>query len=110
MHSAIPLEKMRSSIYRLVNSENLDGSIIWCSSLTGKTGNEEVLSQFGDMLSLPMVTIDGKTKRYPDIPDIRFNAYDGSRYLIEHCIHHHGSKKIAYVRAPENHNSAQERF
>lgn len=110
MHSASPLEKMRSSIYRLVNSENLDGSIIWCSSLTGKTGNEEVLSQFGDMLSLPMVTIDGKTKRYPNIPDIRFNAYEGSRYMIEHCIQHHGSKRIAYVRAPENHNSAQERF
>ncbi len=110
IRSAANLEKMRSNIYRLVNSENLDGSIIWCSSLTGKSGTEEVLSQFPDMLSLPMVTIDGKTARFPEIPDIRFNAYDGSKAMIEHCIRKHGSRRIAYVRAPENHNSANERF
>ncbi len=110
MQSASPLEKTKNSIYRLVNSDNLDGSIIWCSSLTGTKGNEGVLSEFQDMLRLPMVTIDGKTKKYSSIPDIRFNAYKGSRFLVEHCIKEHGSRRIAYIRAPENHNSAQERY
>lgn len=103
-------EQMRNSIYRLVNPENLDSSIIWCSTLTGDVRSSDVLENFTDMTSLPMVTIDGKTQAHPEIPNVRFDSYEGSSFLVRHCIEVHGAKKIAYIRGPETHNAAQERF
>ncbi|MBR6086195.1 MAG: helix-turn-helix domain-containing protein [Spirochaetales bacterium] len=110
LNSPNPLESMRNSIYRFVNPDNLEGAIIWSSSLTGSAKSKDVMAAFKSMLSLPMVTIDGKTQEYPEIPDVRFDAYDGSRQIVEHCIRHHNATRIAYIRGPENHNSAQERF
>ncbi len=103
-------EQMRNSIYRLVNPENLDGSIIWCSTLTGDVRAKEVIENFRDMTKLPMVTIDGKTETHPEIPNVRFDSYEGSSFLVSHCIEKHGARKIAYIRGPETHNAAQERF
>ena len=110
LYSQDPLERMRNSIYELVTPENLDGSIIWSSSLTGMAKSEDVIEAFRSMLSKPMVTIDGKTNSYPQIPNVRFNASEGSKRIVEHCIEHHGARRIAYIRGPEHHNSAQERY
>ncbi len=103
-------EQMRNSIYRLVSPKNLDASIIWSSTLTGNVRTKDVLENFTDMTSLPMVTIDGKTDSHPEIPDVRFNAYEGSSFLVGHCIEVHDAKRIAYIRGPETHNAAQERY
>ena len=110
LYSQDPLERMRNSIYDLVTPENLDGSIIWSSSLTGTAKSEDVIEAFRSMLSKPMVTIDGKTSKYPDIPNVRFNSYKGFRQIVEHCIEDHGARRIAYIRGPEHHNSSQERY
>ena len=110
LNSSDSLERMRNSIYRFVTPENLDGAIIWGSSLTGNARSIDVLEHFRRMLPKPIVTIDGKTRDYPGIPDVRFDAYEGSRLITEHCIEKHGARRIAYIRGPENHNSAQERF
>ena len=104
------LEQMKNNIYRFVNSENLDGSIIWCSTLTGNVRSKDVFESFKDMLALPMVTIDGKTDSHPEIPDVRFDSYEGSSFLVGHCIEEHGAKKIAYIRGPETHKAAEERY
>ena len=108
--SSSPLEKMKNSIYNLVNPGNLDGLIIWSSTLTGDASTDDVISRFRSMLSRPIVTIDGKNDMFPDIPDVRFNAYEGSRTIVRHCIEEHGFRHIAYLRAPENHKSSQLRF
>ena len=110
LNSPNPLESMRNSIYRFVNPENLEGTIIWSSSLTGHAKSKDVMTAFKSMLAYPLVTIDGKTEDYPEIPDVRFDAYDGSRRIVEHCIEQHNARRIAYIRGPEYHNSAQERF
>ena len=103
-------ERVKNSIYRLVTPHNLNGAIIWSSSLTGNARPEDILETFRDMLDLPLVTIDGKTASYPNIPDVRFKAYEGSYLITEHCIEQHGAKRVAYIRGPETHNSAQERY
>ena len=110
LNSSNPMEKMRNTIYRFVTPDNLDGAIIWGSSLTGNAKSIDVMETFRRMLPKPVVTIDGKTGAYPGIPDVRFDAYEGSRLITEHCVMEHGAKRIAYIRGPENHNSAQERF
>ena len=108
--SSSPLERMKNSIYDFVTPSNLDGLIIWCSALTGDASTDDVVERFRTMLSRPVVTIDGKTDSYPDIPDVRFDAYGGSLAIVRHCIEVHGFRRIAYIRGPENHMSAQLRF
>ncbi|MCQ2412071.1 MAG: helix-turn-helix domain-containing protein [Sphaerochaetaceae bacterium] len=110
LNSKQPLDKMKNSIYGLVNEHNVDGSIIWSSSLTGDANSEDVLNRFADMLSKPTVTMDGKTDKYPKIPDIRFNAYEGSSALVQHCIDVHNARRIVYLRGPLNHNSSRKRY
>ena len=110
LYSQDPIERMRNSIYEMVTPENLDGSIIWSSSLTGMAKSEDVIEAFRSMLSKPMVTIDGKTTSYPNIPNVRFNASEGTIKIVDHCIERHGARRIAYIRGPEYHNSAQERY
>ncbi|MCF0238552.1 MAG: hypothetical protein HUK24_08125, partial [Sphaerochaetaceae bacterium] len=105
-----PIDARKNTIYNLVSPKNLDSSVMWCSSLSGLVNSEEVLDYFNDMTKLPMVTIDGKSHKYSHICDVKFDAYDGSKQIVEHFIKVHGLKKIAYIRGPLNHNSGEERY
>lgn len=100
-------EYLRSGIYDLVNQENLDGLIVWSSSLGGFISIDE-LSEFHERFSgLPYVTIGLKRQSHPDIS---FDAYHGFKALAMHFIRHHGARRIAFLRGPENHLSAQDRY
>lgn len=110
LNSPKSLDQMKNSIYDLVNEDNIDGTIVWSSSLSGSVDSTAVLKRFDLMLSKPLVTIDGKSEKYPKIPNICFNAYEGSRFLIQHCITVHGAKRILYLRGPLNHNSSIKRY
>lgn len=110
LNSSSTLDRMKNSIYSLVSPDNLDGLIVWSSSLTGNANTEDVFKRFESMTDRPMVTMDGKAASHPNIPDVRFNAYEGSRALIQHCIDVHGARRIVYLRGPLSHNSAQRRF
>ena len=110
LNSSSSLEQMKNSIYDLVNEANVDGTIIWSSSLSGSVDSTVVLKRFESVLSKPLVTIDGKSSAFPKIPNICFDAYGGSRYLVQHCITVHGAKRILYLRGPLNHNSSIKRY
>ncbi len=110
LNSPSSLEQMKNSLYDLVNEDNLDGTIIWSSSLAGSVDATAVLKRFEGLLSKPLVTIDGKSSSYPKIPNICFDAYEGSKYLVQHCITVHGAKRILYLRGPLNHNSSMKRY
>ena len=69
---------------------------------------ESVCRNFADELLHPPVFTDRKA--HPEIPDVRFDAYEGSSFLVRHCIEEHGARKIAYIRGPETHNAAQQRY
>ena len=100
-------EYLRNSIYRLANSENLDGLVSWGSSLCGAVSVEEVKRFHRQFSQLPYVTIALKMEGHPNIG---FDAYQGMKSLVLHCIHTHGAKKIAFLRGPLNHASAEDRF
>lgn len=91
---------LRNSIYSLVNPLNLDGTIIWASAV----GKNIPLKKFEE---LPYVTIGQKLEGHSFVG---FDVYTGMKSLVKHFITVHGAKKIAFVRAPDNHSSAQERY
>lgn len=100
-------EYLRASVYSLANADNLDGLISWGSSLGGFVPISEV-SQFHEQFKeLPYVTIGMKKTGHPDIS---FDAYAGLKSEILHCISIHGARKIAFIRGPVNHLSAEDRY
>ncbi|MGE4583137.1 MAG: helix-turn-helix domain-containing protein [Sphaerochaeta sp.] len=100
-------EYLRNAIYPLVNTENLQGAITWASTLGGSVRIEEVKEFLADMAPLACVTIGMKRE---GSPAVSFDAYAGIQSILLHCITKHHAKRIAFIRGPENHDSAQDRY
>ncbi len=100
-------EYLRNSIYRLANSQNLDGLISWGSSIGGAVPVEELNSFHNAFSQMPYVTIAHKM---PGHPCVTFDAYNGMADLVRHFITCHKATKIAFLRGPEEHVSAEERY
>lgn len=107
LEASSEFEYLRNSIYRLASRDNLDGIICWGSSLGGTVSVDDVKRYLASLSDLPMVTIALKSE---GIPNIGFDAYQGMRSLVLHCIDVHQSQTIAFLRGPLNHASAEERF
>ena len=75
-------EHLSNSIYSLANKENLDGAIVWASSLTGSVSAEES-SRFVKNIaaSIPVVSMCQKIE---GIPSVDFDAYTGIYNLVQH--------------------------
>ncbi len=101
------VENLRNEIYKLVNSENLDGVISWSSSISNGVTPDKITDFHRQYGNLPFVTIGQKILNHTDVS---FDAYAGMRDLTKHLIEVHGCKKIAFIRGPENHESAEDRF
>ncbi len=101
-------EYLRNSIYDLVDRSSLDGAIVWSSSLTGAEDTESI-SGFVKGLSehLPVVSM---CMAVPGIPSVDFDAYSGMYAAVMHFIKRHGARRIAFLRGPENHGSAEARY
>lgn len=101
-------EYLRNEIFNLANPQNLDGQVVWASTLTGKVGDdaakEFVKSKSADM---PVVSLGLTTE---GVSSVDFDAYSGIYKAISHLIVHHGIRKIAFLRGPDAHPSAEYRY
>ncbi len=100
-------EYLRNSIYRLANAENLDSLISWGSSIGGAVDIGELAKFHRALDPLPYVTIAHKMDGHPSV---RFDAYSGMKTLMRHFLDVHGSRRIAFLRGPSSHLSAEDRF
>lgn len=91
-----------SAIYNLINS-SYDGVITWASSDSDNFTNT-YYKRYG---KVPVVTLTLQISPYPVVST---DSYAGMRMVIEHLIKVHGKKKIAFIRGPESHAYAKERF
>ncbi len=100
-------EKLRNDIYKLVTPLNVDGVISWASSISGSVPVAQVEDFHKQFENLPYVTIGQKVSGHPCA---EFDAYTGMKELVRHFIQVHDVKKIAFIRGPETHTSAEDRF
>ncbi len=100
-------EYLRNSIYRLANAENLDSLISWGSSIGGAVDLAELEKFHRALDPLPYVTIAHKMDGHPSV---KFDAYAGMKTLMRHFLEVHGARKIAFLRGPSSHLSADDRF
>ncbi|MBQ7643663.1 MAG: substrate-binding domain-containing protein [Spirochaetales bacterium] len=103
-------EYLRNTVYSYVTPMNIDAAIIWTSSMTNPHDADTVTEKFSAIRNIPHVTISGKNSIEPDCTDIAFDAYSGMKKVIAHCIEEHDSRRLAFLRGPETHSSAQERY
>jgi len=100
-------EAQRNAVYDLANPESVDGLISWSSTLGGVL-EPSVVADFHDRFKpLPMISL---AQLMADIPTVLVDSYNGMRSAVVHLIESHGYRRLAFIRGPERHYYAQERY
>lgn len=97
---------LRNNIYQLVNPTSLDGLISWTSTVGGSASPAELQAFHQRFHSLPALTL----AHLDGFPEIAVDSYQGMRAAIQHLVETHNYRKLAFVRGPERHYYAQERY
>lgn len=96
-----------SIIYDLISPEDFDGLIIYGGALGNSLSLEEMEQFCKKYDPLPIINI---SLPIPGIHSITISNYKGLYDLIEHLIVKHKYRKIAFIKGPEEHEEAQERY
>jgi PAS domain S-box-containing protein len=96
-----------SILYELASAENVDGLISWASSIGNYMSIEELQAFHDRYRPLPVVTVGRTLKGFPSL---LMDSYSGMRDEIAHLIEVHGYRRLAFIRGPETHFYAQERY
>jgi len=107
LQAADSFEIQRNAIFDLANNQSLDGLITWSSSLGGVLGPAEIKAFHQRYQTLPMVSL---AQFMEGTPTVSVDSYLGMRALLTHLIEEHGFKRLAFIRGPEEHYYAQERY
>ena len=101
-----PEPGLRNQVYDLAGPGCLDGVITWASSLGGMVDTVDLDAFHGRLAELPMVSL---SHQMAGVPVIRIDVYTGMKELIGHLADAHKLTRIAFVRGPAEHQSAQKR-
>ena len=102
-----PTEASKTRVYSLASGRNLDGAVSWASSLGGFVGPAEVDAFHARLGELPLVAM---AHHLPGKTVVRIDAYSGMLVLVDHMIGVHGIRRMAFIRGPAEHESAEDRF
>ena len=94
-------------IYEMACRENIDGLIIWPSTLVFDMKDNESLNFYKKFLEIPVVTLGMNT---PESFSVRIDNYYGVNKLMTHLIDFHGLEKIAFISATRGHGDSEERI
>ncbi|MBN1886814.1 MAG: SpoIIE family protein phosphatase [Thermoflexales bacterium] len=94
-------------VYDLVDVHKLDGLILGNILQEDLVDSQKLDSFLERYPCLPMVSI---RETLGNIPYVSLDNYHGMREAIVHLIEVHGLRRIAFLRGPESHPYAQERY
>jgi PAS domain S-box-containing protein len=107
LHEPIGLHRQATPLYDLPGPEIVDGWVVGNVVADGPAS----LTKFRDFCAkqsgLPMVSI---RESLPDIPYVPLDNYQGMREAMVHLVEVHRYRRIAFLRGPEAHPYAQERY
>lgn len=107
IRSAHRFDAQSNVLFDLVNDRNVDGLIIWVGGLISEVGITEAQHTFARYDQLPLVTVGGKLSGHPDIS---IDNYHGMQAAVEHLVVTHGCRRFAFLRGPQGHPEAEQRF
>ncbi len=94
-------------LYELLNTEHVDGIILWALSLYELSDPAEVADFHRRYEPVPIVTI---AHPIGDHPMVGVDNAPGIRELMEHLVSDHHYRRIAFMRGPDTHPYAEERY
>jgi signal transduction histidine kinase/DNA-binding LacI/PurR family transcriptional regulator/AraC-like DNA-binding protein/CheY-like chemotaxis protein len=107
LNALTAFENQRNLILELASAESLNGLVTWASSLGGVLSPSETSAFHQRYRGLPMVSL---AQFMEGFPTVALNSYQGMRALLTHLIQEHGFQRLAFIRGPEEHYFAQERY
>ena len=94
-------------LYDLVDPDRVDGLVIWTSTISTYVDRQESVAFCEGYHPLPMVSLG---TALAGIPSVLLESYQGMREMMSHLIEVHGYHRLVFIRGPENHPYAQERY
>jgi DNA-binding LacI/PurR family transcriptional regulator len=107
LHDPRGFQAQANVVYALADAENIDGLITWASSIGNYVDADQIRAFREHYRSRPLVSIG---RALADTPSLLMDSYEGMREAVVHLIEVHGRRRIAFIRGPEHHLYAQERY
>ncbi len=107
LRAQVAYESQKNVIYDLAGKSCLDGMVTWASSLGGVISSADINAFHQRYQPLPVVSL---AQFMEGMPTVSVDSYHGMRVLLEHLITKHGFRQLAFIRGPEEHYYAQERY
>jgi DNA-binding LacI/PurR family transcriptional regulator len=95
--SADPKASGRHRVYDLCNSRNVDALVVLGNTLAHAVGAAGLARLCEGYRPLPLCTVG---VRLPGLPSVTIDNEVGMRGVLDHVIHEHGARRIAFVRGP----------
>ena len=105
--SPIGFEVQENIIYSLPNPEKLDGVILVSGALMADISYETYLEFCKPFQSIPAVSISVPVS---GMTSILIDSKNGMKQAVLHLIKEHRYRRIAFIKGPENHPEALQRF
>jgi len=102
-----PVEATLNGVYDLLDQDSADGVIFLSAALASFSGTEAVArfrERFG---SLPACSVGAEV---PGVPSIVVDNRPGMRQLIDHVIHVHGRRRVAFISGTPKNPDAETRL
>jgi DNA-binding LacI/PurR family transcriptional regulator/signal transduction histidine kinase len=94
-------------LYELVSENSVDGLVIATGALGDYVSRQRLTEFCQQFRPLPMV---GIALELEAMPTILVDNQTGMREAVNHLIEVHGYQKIAFIKGPEAHQEAEERY
>jgi PAS domain S-box-containing protein len=107
LHDPIDPYTEPTAIYELVSRERADGWVIGNIVADTPASFARLRELLDQQLGRDVVSL---RELLDDIPYVSMDNYQGVQAAIEHLIEVHGYRRIAFLRGPEAHPYAQERY
>ena len=107
LSSIPPFDPQSKVLFDLIDARYVDGLLVWYAGIAEGAGIDRGASIFERYQDIPIVTVGGRFKEYPDLS---IDNYRGVYSTVEHLITVHHCRNIAIVRGPIGHPDADERY
>jgi DNA-binding LacI/PurR family transcriptional regulator len=94
-------------LYELAGAENVDGLVIWSGAIIYPLDLEAARAFCTRYHALPMVSV---ALPLPGVANLVADNYQPVRQAVAHLIEVHGRRRIGFLRGPESHPEANERY
>jgi signal transduction histidine kinase/DNA-binding LacI/PurR family transcriptional regulator len=96
-----------SSIYDLVSAQRIDALVVYTDRIGLLLSDRELEEFLSRYAPIPIVGVERPIAHWPAV--LMDNRY-GMEQAVSHLIEVHGHRRIGFVRGPENHGGAQDRY